>query len=318
MKTPLIPTNEDLRLKTLQSLNVLDTPAEERFDRLTRIVAKMFDVSISLVSLIDSNRQWFKSCVGLNAKETPRDISFCGHSILQNDLLVVEDALEDERFFDNPLVTADPKIRFYVGAQLTHPNGSKLGTLCLIDPEPKTFTPADAAQLKQIAHLVELELLNNQSLAIDKPSGLSDDTTFVLLAKQSLAQCLKLKAPYTLAYIECPQLLTLKHQRGQEAQLALIKIITQNCRSTLRSSDVIARYSESAFTAFFSNMNLQNTAQEIKLLADKIQIDCDQENLHITFEYRLGLASQSEPSSLIEDLIYQAFSLTQKAVFSEK
>ncbi|MGB5330714.1 MAG: GAF domain-containing protein, partial [Gammaproteobacteria bacterium] len=136
MKTPDFPANEKERLETLRSIDILDTDPEERFDRLTRMARRVFGVSIALVSMVDENRQWFKSKAGLDACETGRDISFCGHAILGNDVFVIENALEDERFADNPLVTGPPNIRFYAGVPLRYLNGSKLGTLCIIDQQP--------------------------------------------------------------------------------------------------------------------------------------------------------------------------------------
>ena len=133
MLVPGKPANEAARIQALQGLGLLDSAPEERFDRLTRLAKRLFNVPIALVTLVDSNRQWFKSCVGLGVSETPRNVSFCGHAILQDELLMVADAKQDERFYDNPLVTGEPKIRFYAGYPLTVPDGNKMGTLCLID-----------------------------------------------------------------------------------------------------------------------------------------------------------------------------------------
>src|SRR5581483_10800779 len=118
---------EATRIALLRRLNILDTPPDERFDRLTRLARRVFDVPISTVSLVDSERQWFKSFNGLSADETPRDISFCGHTILEDDLLVIEDARADPRFFDNPMVTSDLGIRFYAGYPLTLAGGVRVG-----------------------------------------------------------------------------------------------------------------------------------------------------------------------------------------------
>ena len=125
MQAPAQPSNEALRIETLREFLILDTPPEERFDNLTRAAASFFRVQIAVVSLVDVNRQWFKSICGLDASETPRDVSFCGHAILQNEVLVIEDALLDARFSDNPLVVGGPKIRFYAGAPLTASNGCR-------------------------------------------------------------------------------------------------------------------------------------------------------------------------------------------------
>lgn len=109
------------RIQSLHDLNILDTPPEERFDRITKIAQIMFDVPIALVSLVDSNRQWFKSCAGLSVTETPRSVSFCSHAILNEDVMTVSDATQDERFANNPLVTGSPNIRFYAGKPIQHP-----------------------------------------------------------------------------------------------------------------------------------------------------------------------------------------------------
>jgi diguanylate cyclase (GGDEF)-like protein/PAS domain S-box-containing protein len=155
---PAIPYDEAKRLATLRGLNILDTPPEERFDRLTRLAQHLFDVPIVLVSLIDSNRQWFKSCQGLDASETPRNISFCGHAILNDHALIIPDASLDPRFADNPLVTGAPHIRFYAGQPLSASDGSRMGTLCIIDSKPHYMTQIERDSLRDLATMVENEL----------------------------------------------------------------------------------------------------------------------------------------------------------------
>ncbi|MGB5339994.1 MAG: GAF domain-containing protein, partial [Gammaproteobacteria bacterium] len=157
MQTPEKPADEVSRIDTLRALNILDTSPEERFDRLTRLAKRLFGVPIALVSLVDEDRQWFKSCQGLTASETPRDISFCGHAILGDDIFLVSNAALDERFHYNPLVTNEPHIRFYAGCPLTVPNGSKLGTLCIIDREPREFSEDDMELLRDLTRMAEQE-----------------------------------------------------------------------------------------------------------------------------------------------------------------
>ncbi|WMC10595.1 PAS domain-containing protein [Oceanimonas pelagia] len=163
MKTPALPFDEPQRLQALRRTGLLDTPPEARFDRLTRIARQSFGVEIALVSLVDSERQWFKSAQGLNACETGRDISFCGHAILDSRTFVVEDALKDERFADNPLVTEAPHIRFYAGAPLHSLEGFRIGTLCVIDSRPRRFGEQDGELLRTLADCVE-EQLSRQRL----------------------------------------------------------------------------------------------------------------------------------------------------------
>lgn len=158
MQEPAIPSDERERQAALNSLHILDTSPEDRFDRITRTVQRLFGMPIVLISLLDANRQWFKSCQGLSASEIPRSISFCGHAILQDVPLIIHDALCDERFADNPLVIDGPHIRFYAGFQLRHLNGSKLGTLCLMDQCPRNLDAGDIDTIHDMRAWAESEL----------------------------------------------------------------------------------------------------------------------------------------------------------------
>jgi len=155
-----LPPDEAARLAALHRYAILDTPAEAAFDRITRLISRIFQKPIAMINLVDAERQWFKSCFGLDVKETGRDIAFCAYTILENEVLIVSDALEDARFRDNPLVTGTPHIRFYAGAPLITRGGFKLGTLCLIDTVPRDFSTTDAAMLADFAAIVtdEMEL----------------------------------------------------------------------------------------------------------------------------------------------------------------
>ena len=158
-----IPANDEERLRALRELLILDTPPEERFDRLVEFAAAEFDMPIALISLVDRDRQWFKARVGLDACETGRDISFCGHAVVQSELFQVMDALRDPRFADNPLVVGAPFIRFYIGAPLTMPGGAAIGTLCLIDIKPREFDAMDRAILGTLRDLAVAELAGQEA-----------------------------------------------------------------------------------------------------------------------------------------------------------
>jgi len=152
--------SESKRLAALDRLEVLDTPSEPLFDSLTALAAQSFNAPIALISLVDQERQWFKACVGLDVGHTARDISFCQHAILSDEVFVVLDAAHDERFRDNPLVTGPPDIRFYAGAPLITPEGYRLGTICVIDTVPReTFCDAEASHLQAIARSVMQALM---------------------------------------------------------------------------------------------------------------------------------------------------------------
>lgn len=154
----MLHTDEAKRLDDLRLYKILDTAAEKTFDELTQIASAICETPISLISLVDENRQWFKSRHGLDATETPRAYAFCAHSIQGEEMMVVEDATNDERFAENPLVTGAPNIRFYAGVPLIVESGSALGTLCVIDKEPRELTKMQRNALEVLGHAVVTQL----------------------------------------------------------------------------------------------------------------------------------------------------------------
>jgi len=200
MLPPEYPENEALRLSTLRECRLLDSQPEERFDRITRLARQIFHTDIALISLIDEERQWFKSRQGLEAQETHRDISFCGHAILSSDVYVVEDASKDIRFSDNPLVLDAPYIRFYAGAPLHTKNGQRIGTLCIIDSEARILTTQELASLRDLADCVEHEIANEQAhrqhdalLTLARITSLTFDDPQTLLRETLALGCEYLK-----------------------------------------------------------------------------------------------------------------------------
>lgn len=197
MITADLPENELERLNILKSFGVLDTDSEKDYDDMVKLASAICQTPISLVSLIDEKRQWFKARFGLNVEQTPREIAFCSHAILNDELFVVPNAVKDERFHDNPLVVGDPNIRFYAGMPLKTKGGHKLGTLCVIDTEPNTLTDAQVFALetlgRQVMNMLELRLKNyhlnrlnslqNKFLAI-----ISHDVRSPLVTMKSLVQ----------------------------------------------------------------------------------------------------------------------------------
>jgi GAF domain-containing protein len=161
-----IPTQEAARLEVLHQYHLLDTPPENSYDDITKLATYICDVPIALISLVDADRQWFKSRVGLEVNETSRDVSFCAHAILERTMMVVNDALRDQRFADNPLVTCAPGIRFYAGAPLITPSGQAIGTLCVIDRDPRELSEdqqqALAALARQVVVQIELRRISTQ------------------------------------------------------------------------------------------------------------------------------------------------------------
>ncbi|MDH4261438.1 MAG: sensor domain-containing diguanylate cyclase [Spirochaetia bacterium] len=252
MKTPDIPKDEKTRLHTLVSLNILDTPQEERFDRITRMAKHLFKVPIALVSLIDENRQWFKSCIGLSVLETPRDISFCGHAILGNSVFMIPDATKDERFSDNPLVLNDPFIRFYAGCPLSAPNGSKLGTLCLIDREARHLSEEDIVALQDLASMVEQELAAVELATVDELTNILNRRGFLMLARHGLSLFIRQKITASLVFLDLNKFKSINDNFGHaEGDRALIIFVDQLSKM-LRESDLFARLGGDEFAVLFS------------------------------------------------------------------
>lgn len=195
------PKNESHRLKVLWQYDVLDTVPEEVFDDLTDLAAHICEAPIALISLVDEDRQWFKSRVGLTASETSRDISFCAHAILKSDLFIVPDTTKDPRFKNNPLVTGKDRIRFYAGAPLVTPDGYALGTLCVLDKKPRELRPEQQQALRVLAHHVvsQLELRRHaRELAAARENG-SQQKTELAHAKAEIARLRKQLARLTRA-----------------------------------------------------------------------------------------------------------------------
>lgn len=255
MKKPNIIKDEQARLNTLRSLGVLDTPKEERFDRLTRLAKRLFDVPIALVSLVDENRQWFKSCVGLSISETPRDISFCGHAILGEDLFIIPDTCKDARFADNPLVVDEPYIRFYAGCPLSAPDGSQLGTLCILDCRPRIFDQEDMEALADLASMVERELSAIQQATLDELTNISNRRGFITLAEQSLKLCARQKLAASLIFIDLDNFKqvndTFGHAEGDRALIAFAEQIKAVCRE----SDICGRLGGDEFAMLLVDLS---------------------------------------------------------------
>lgn len=303
MKSPETPEDEKLRLAKLRSLCILDTAKESRFDRLTRIAQRIFKVPISLVSLVDENRQWFKSCVGLNASETPRTVSFCGHAILGSDVFIVEDALEDDRFADNPLVEGDPHIRFYAGCPLILDN-RRLGTLCIIDQSPRSLDQDQIDILKDLASMVEHELVATLLATKDELTGLANRRGFQALAQQSLQLCTRQGLPVSLLYLDLDRFKAINDTHGhQEGDRALITFADQ-IQYVCRDSDVIARLGGDEFAVLLIN----STREQAKKVIDRLKDALEHENrvsgksYEIDFSYGIT-AYQPERHETIAELL---------------
>jgi diguanylate cyclase (GGDEF)-like protein len=285
MIKPPIPADEFRRLESLRNLKLLDTPSEERFDRVTRLAQRVFGVPIALVSLVDADRQWFKSRQGLDATETPRDISFCGHAIVGDRILVVNDATDDERFCDNPLVCGNPNIRFYAGYPLNAPDGAKIGTLCVIDSKPRDMSQEDLRLLRELGRMVEEELLLATMTTTDGVTGLSNRLGFSLISEHLLAMCKRMDAPASLLVFTLVNLRDIGDSSGHDAAERAIVELGQLLQTSFRDSDVIARLGMDTFGVLLAGSNLDGADRGRERLSNLVT----QQNLDTQAGYEMEL-----------------------------
>lgn len=310
-----IPENEHTRLETLRGLHILDTMAEERFDRITRLARRLFSVSISVVSLIDSDRQWFKSVQGLDVCETSRDISFCGHAINQPTVMVVPDALNDPRFADNPLVLAAPNIRFYAGFPLTMPNGMRVGTLCIIDDKPKEFSLQDEQALEDLGRLVEDELLSIQQNTLDALTAISNRRGFELLAEKTLANTDRLGLSTSLIFFDLDYFKEINDEFGHEEGDIALKSFANLLIDCFRESDVIARFAGDEFVVLLSQREQVSVDSVLQRFADLVKQHNQQNGKSYALAYSQGVVSRQAKQKM--DLC-EYLALADQAMFIEK
>ena len=284
MIAPAYPADEASRLESLEGLGMLFTPAEPRFDRITALAARMLDVPIALVSLVGAQCQWFKSKQGLDASETPRSVSFCGHAILQEGTLIVPDAAQDPRFADNPLVVGDPFIRFYAGHPLKGPDGSNLGTLCVIDRRPRQITPDQIATLRDLAAIVESELqvsalgYTQQQLIVERDElqrrSLLDAFThcwnraaIIDILGREIARADRDDLFTGVLMLDIDRFKTINDSHGHAAGDAVILEVTRRMRRSVRPYDAIGRYGGDEFLVVLSDCD----AATGELVAERIR-----------------------------------------------
>jgi len=261
MIKPAIPSDESQRLKTLRDLRLLDTPPEERFDRVTRLAKQIFSTPIALVSIVDADRQWFKSRQGLDAEETHRDISFCGHAILDDKVMVVNDAENDERFCDNPLVCGDPNIRFYAGCPLTAPDGSRVGTLCIIDDKPKDLSDEQLHLLRELGRMVEEELVAANEATTDPTTGISNRNGFLTITDSILSLYKRRDEPVTLVVYHLDELYELEETHGRYEGDTVAVELAHLLIAGFRESDVVARTALDMFSVLLPTTDLETANQ---------------------------------------------------------
>ncbi len=313
------PPFETPRLKELYDLNILDTGKEERFDRFVKLIADIFSVPITLISLVDTNRQWFKSCLGLTVNETSRQVSFCAHALMEKELLVIPDATKDKRFADNPLVVGDPHIAFYAGAVLRGPTGQPLGTICIIDKKPREFSEKEKNRLIQFAHLVEHELLYShhlKSIRNKVEEALYFDPLTKLPNKRLLCERLKQAIDFIqdnqqifVIALKINRLKDLENAYGVATANFILQEVTKRLQEITHEDCTIARLDEESFITFIMlnprDATILTYIQNIlNLFANPFVYKNKQHNLSCNLGVSIHPVDSKNIDELIEHAIY--------------
>lgn len=324
MIEPPVPADESRRLEALEGLNILYTPAEERFDRVTRLARRVFHAPVALVSLVDSTRQWFKSADGIAAAETPRAVSFCGHAITGNDVMVVPDARRDERFADNPLVTGEPHVRFYAGYPLNGPDGVKLGTLCVIDHEPREFSGSDVESLRDLGAMVEEELASarlsraqrdliaerdslKRRAMVDSGTRLWNRGAILEVLDREVSLARKEGSSLGVAMADLDRFKAVNDAHGHQAGDAVLLEAARRMRASVRHQDAVGRYGGEEFLVVLPETDLAgaaDTAERIRAAVAAEKMAAGGVDLAVTVS--LGVTARAGPDLSPEGLVEAA------------
>jgi diguanylate cyclase (GGDEF)-like protein len=273
------------RLDALRRYQVLDTPPEEAFDRITRLVKNMLRMPMVLVSLVDRDRQWFKSKQGLEVNETRRDISFCQHTIAGAAPLIVADALNDPRFFKNPLVLDSPHIRFYIGVPLRTPDGYNIGSLCAMDTKVRHLSDSEIEILEDFARLVVDELELRLLASTDSLTGAMNRRSFDEQTKREIAHADRYGKDLSCALIDIDHFKSINDRYGHSVGDSMLKRVVAIFRSQLRSSEYIGRIGGEEFAVVFPETPLPEAvliAERIRTSLEAAAIENSGHKIHIT------------------------------------
>lgn len=307
MEKPKIPQNEEFRLTCLNEINILDTPPDPVYDKITQIVSEILDVPICLVSIVDNERQWFKSKVGLDATETAREISFCGHVVFSNEYMIVENALEDERFSDNPLVTAGPEIRFYAGMPLTVLDGVTLGTLCIIDMKPRKLSKNEINILKKFSEII-IEVFKKERVSLtDHLTGLYNRKMFDNVGKKLISNYKRNASEFSLISFDIDYFKKVNDTYGHDTGDVVLKKLSSYVLSKTREQDYLFRIGGEEFSILIPDMNLPDStkyAERIRRSIESLQIE--DKNITFNITCSIGVATYDESDINISSLLKRA------------
>ncbi|MDG4720514.1 MULTISPECIES: GAF domain-containing protein [Thalassospira] len=291
MKKAELPENETARQKSLESMGILTSVADPELDRITRVAQRIFGSEIVAISLLDNDRQFFKSNINQPSSETPRDISFCGHVILGDTAFVVEDAQQDERFHDNPLVTGIPNVRAYAGVPLSNPDGYKIGALCVVDTQTRQFSQEDLQILEDLGHWAETaialrygsrtpqQVLDDldpakHDMLIDPETRTWNDVGMREFLHRELINARLKHSTIAIYRFEIDDHERLASTYGNDTLKRIVQAIASATKSSLRDRDVVGRVDECGFACLMPNVRQEQTSFLGFKLCDTVREQC--------------------------------------------
>jgi diguanylate cyclase (GGDEF)-like protein len=291
----LCAIEEGERLKALRRYHILDTPPEEAFDRLTRLVKMLLKTPIVLVSLIDHDRQWFKSRQGLGLTETPRSISFCTYAIEQDTALVVRDALEHPLFKDSPLVTGEPHIRFYIGVPLKTHDGYNIGTLCAMDQRPRELSAEEIDVLHDLAGMIVDEIELRQLATTDSLTGVLTRRGFEIAIKREAGRAKRYHHHLSLIAFDIDHFKSINDRHGHAAGDLVLRAVAAQIKGELRAIDFMGRLGGEEFVIALPETDITGARILAERIRDKLaqtSLQAQDISIHVTASF--GIASYDE------------------------
>ena len=307
-------SDESGRMAALERYGVLDTAPEKAFEKITSLVQSILEVPISAVSLVDRERQWFKSIQGLETRETPRSISFCTHAIRMDEPLIVPDALEDDRFSSSPLVVDAPNIRSYAGVALQTPDGYNVGALCAMDTKPRDFSTGQLGILKSFASLVVDELELRRIAERDHLTGALSRRGFMQQMENELTRFQRYGGNCALVMLDIDHFKQVNDQLGHPAGDEVLKAVAAACHERLRANDAFGRLGGEEFGILLVDSDQRAALAAAENLRRTIEGMPIAVGAGITVTASFGLALLSPTVSKLEDWLSQA----DKALYSAK
>ncbi len=285
------------RMAAVHRYEILDTPREAPFDRITGLVRAVLGVPISTLSLIDTDRQWYKSCVGMESTDLPRELSFCTHTIQSRAPLYVPDTLKDVRFAQYPSVTGEPYIRSYLGIPLATPDGYNLGALCALDVKPREFSDGQIEVLKSFAALAENELELRRIAQIDSLTGAATRRSFLLEMEKVIAKYVRRKQPAALLTMDIDHFKQVNDTYGHPAGDTVLRTVSNRLEATLRREDLVGRLGGEEFGILLAETKLHQAVRTGERLR------CALQDLPITLSEPLRVTASFGICSLDEDCL---------------